>query len=107
VSRAAASADVFTAIADPTRRRLLDLLSADERPVRALADEFAVSRPAISQHLRVLLDAGLVSAHRTGREVVYRLEAAPLAEAAGWLGRYERFWAKRLRRLGDYLDRDE
>jgi DNA-binding transcriptional ArsR family regulator len=67
--------EVFAALADRTRRDLLDLLRTGERPVHALADAFHVSRPAISQHLRVLRDAGLVSETRVGRERFYRLQA--------------------------------
>ena len=71
-------ADVFVAIADPTRRRLLDLLGADPgQPVHSLAKPFAMTRPAISQHLRILRDAGLVVEHRVGRERRYPLRAVP------------------------------
>lgn len=102
-------ADVFAAIAHPTRRRILDLLAGGERPVNDLARHFPMSRPAVSQHLRALLDAGLVAETRYGRERRYRLaETAParLAEVSVWLARYEQFWTEGLRSLGDYLDRE-
>lgn len=100
-------ADVFAAIAHPARRQILDLLAEGERPVNELASHFAMSRPAVSQHLRALLDAGLVQETRHGRERRYRLAPGRLAEVSAWLARYERFWRDGLRRLGDYLDSDE
>jgi DNA-binding transcriptional ArsR family regulator len=94
---AALTADVFVAIADPTRRRLLDLLgSAPDQPVHALAAPFAMTRPAISQHLRILRDAGLVVEHRVGRERRYQLRATPLREVSDWVSQYQRFWPERL-----------
>lgn len=98
-----ADADVFTAIAHPTRRQLLDLLVQGERSVNNLATHFSVTRPAISQHLRVLLDTGFVSGHREGRERIYRLETAPLQEIDAWLEPYRRLWDARLDRLDGYL----
>lgn len=83
--------DPFTAIADPTRRQLLVLLATGDQPVKQLSEAFAVSRPAISQHLRVLRQAGLVSDHKVGRERRYRLHAAPLREVADWVRHYEPF----------------
>ena len=101
-----ANADVFTAIAHPVRRRLLDMLATDEQSVKDLAEPFALSRPAISQHLRILLDVGLVSESRKGRERRYQLHAERLAEVRQWLRRYERFWQKRLEALGTYLEEE-
>src|SRR6185312_6628355 len=98
-------ADVFVAIADPTRRRLLDLLGADPgQPAHSLAKPFAMTRPAISQHLRILRDAGLVVEHRVGRERRYQLRAAPLRQVSDWVSQYERFWPAQLSRLGAFLD---
>jgi DNA-binding transcriptional ArsR family regulator len=99
-----ADADVFTAIAHPIRRRLLDLLAEGERPVGRLAEPFDTTRPAISQHLRILLDAGLVSEHRHGRERRYQLQPERLREVQAWLRQYERFWVQKLGALGAYLD---
>ena len=99
-------ADVFHAIADPTRRQLLAMLRGGEQPVNRLADAFDVSRPAISQHLRVLREAGAVTERRVGRERRYRLRAVALREVARWVSQYERFWADRMDRLGAYLDRE-
>jgi DNA-binding transcriptional ArsR family regulator len=89
--------DVFQAIAHPARRELLDALRMREQPVRSLAERFESSRPATSQHLRVLLDAGLVAERRDGRENLYRLTAEPLAGVESWLRTYEQFWNIHLR----------
>ena len=86
--RARADADVFRAIADPTRRALLDRLRAGSRPVNELARDFKTSRPAISKHLRVLLQARLVSERREGRFRRYELTPAPLADAYRWIEGY-------------------
>jgi DNA-binding transcriptional ArsR family regulator len=96
--------DVFRAVADPTRRTILDLLTEGELAVKELQPAFRISQPALSQHLRVLREAGLVSERRAGRLRIYRLEAGPLADLRGWLGRYERFWDERFDRLGRVLD---
>jgi len=95
--------DVFQALAHPARRQLLDALREREQPVRELAARFEVSRPATSQHLRVLLESGLVGERRVGRENLYRLTAEPLAEVSGWLAFYEDFWRGRLQKLGGTL----
>jgi DNA-binding transcriptional ArsR family regulator len=105
--RIARRVDVYDAIADPTRRRIIDLLRDRELPVNTLAESFRVSRPAISQHLGVLRRAELVRERRVGRERRYRLDALGLREVATWLGRYERFWTTRLRKLGQYLETEE
>lgn len=94
----------FRALADPTRRALLDLLAGGERSVTELVGRFEVSQPAISQHLGQLREAGLVAERRSGRQRLYRLHAAPLAEVYDWVGHYRRFWDDRLAALGDHLD---
>jgi DNA-binding transcriptional ArsR family regulator len=104
MSRAVAHADVFQAIADPTRRRILALLAGGELPVNALAGQFHTSVSAVSQHLRVLRDAGLVRVRQAGRERLYRLDADPLREVAAWAGEYERFWDEKLGALGAHLE---
>jgi DNA-binding transcriptional ArsR family regulator len=82
------SVDVFHAIADPTRRELLDRLSDGEQPVGRLAAAFSMTLSAVSQHLRLLREAGLVVDRREGRERLYRLNPAPLREVAGWVHRH-------------------
>jgi DNA-binding transcriptional ArsR family regulator len=94
---------IYSALADATRRAILTRLTDGDRTVGELARPFAVSRPAISKHLRVLEQAGLVRRTREGRVSRCRLEPKPLAAAAGWLERYRRFWEERLERLGAYL----
>jgi DNA-binding transcriptional ArsR family regulator len=81
------------AIADPIRRRVLELVRDDEVPAGEIAAQFSVSRPAVSRHLRVLREAGLVQERRVGRERLYRADPEPLAELRAWLDRY---WADRL-----------
>ena len=95
--------DVFGAISHPARRQMLDLLVESERSVNALTESFDMSRPAVSQHLRVLLDAGLVTEQRHGRERHYRLVPERLNPVRDWIGRYERFWDDRLQRLQNVL----
>lgn len=102
----AGHADVFTAIAHPARRQILDLLRAGEQPVHALATPFSMSRPAVSQHLKLLREAGLVSEVRHGRERRYALQPERLRAVAGWLAHYEQFWTTKLHNLGAYLDEE-
>jgi DNA-binding transcriptional ArsR family regulator len=95
--------DVFTAISHRARRRMLDLLTEAERSVSDIAAHFDMSRPAVSQHLRVLLDAGLVTERRLGRERRYRLVPERLGPVRDWIAHYEQFWDDRLRRLQNHL----
>jgi DNA-binding transcriptional ArsR family regulator len=98
-------AEAFAAISSPVRRQILDLLTQGERPVNALAASFAMSRPAISQHLRILLTAGLVAESRQGRENRYRLVPESLAPVRDWIRQYERFWDDHLDRLQSVLQK--
>jgi DNA-binding transcriptional ArsR family regulator len=91
--------DVFGAISHPARRHMLDLLTGADQSVNAIAGHFRMSRPAVSQHLRVLLDSGLVTEQRHGRERRYRLVPEQLGPVRDWIALYERFWDDRLRRL--------
>ena len=100
----APTSQVFHAIADPKRRQILDLLLAGERPVGELVPHLGVSMGAVSQHLRVLREAGLVKQRKDGRHRRYRVEPAPLRQVVDWTEPYTRFWKGRLRRLGSYLD---
>jgi DNA-binding transcriptional ArsR family regulator len=95
--------DVFDAIADPTRRRMLDLLSARPMPATTLADEFAVSQPAVSRHLRALREAGLVAVsgdRGDGRVRLYSVDPRPLHEIERWL---HGFWQDQLDSFADYV----
>jgi DNA-binding transcriptional ArsR family regulator len=99
---------VFTALASPARREVLRLLLQEgPRPAGWLAERFDMSRPSVSEHLKVLRDAGLVAETRRGRERHYRLEAGPLMEVRDWLTPYERFWRERLAALTTLLDEME
>jgi DNA-binding transcriptional ArsR family regulator len=95
---------VFRAIADPTRRAILDRLRAGPANAGALAADFRSSRPAISKHLRVLREARLVNATRLGREQVYTVDPVPLQSVAGWLEGYRTFWQSSLDRLKRHLE---
>ena len=97
-------ADVFRAIADPTRRSILDRLRAGPANAGALASVFKSSRPAVSRHLRVLRRARLVTERRVGRERVYAVDAMPLQSIAGWLEGYRAFWESGLNRLKRNLE---
>ena len=94
---------VFGALADPTRRAILTRLSEGEATVAELAAPFSVSQPAISKHLKVLENAGLVSRTRRATARLSRLEAEPLREVTTWLARYQRFWDESHERLDDLL----
>jgi DNA-binding transcriptional ArsR family regulator len=82
---------------------MLDMLAVADRSVSSIADRFQMSRPAVSQHLRILLDVGLVTEQRHGRERRYRLVPARLSPVRDWIGRYERFWDHHLQKLQNYL----
>ncbi|CAN5371547.1 metalloregulator ArsR/SmtB family transcription factor [soil metagenome] len=97
--------DVFKAISHPARRRMLDLLLEADRSVTAMAAQFQMSRPAVSQHLGILLDAGLVTEQRHGRERRYHFVPERLGQVRDWLALYERFWDNRLRLLQTTLSR--
>jgi len=94
----------FHALADSTRRDLLLLLTDGERSANDLATPFPATRSAVSQHLAILLSAGLVDRRREGRRQMYRLCPEPLAEVLTWVQVFEEFWTERLQRLGEYLD---
>ena len=94
---------VFGALADPTRRAILARLADGEATVAELAAPFAVSQPAISKHLKVLEQAGLISRNRRATARLSRLEAEPLREVTTWLARYQRFWDESHERLDELL----
>lgn len=98
--------DVFHAVADPSRRGVLNVLARGEAPVGALVDEVGLSYSAVSQHLAILLDVGLVRRRQEGRQRLYRLNARPLRDVAQWVARYEPYWNERLDRLENFFGRD-
>jgi DNA-binding transcriptional ArsR family regulator len=105
-SNAAFTADgAFTALASPVRRQVLQLLrERGPQPVAELAGHFDMARPSLSEHLRALRDAGLVTQRKVGRQRIYRLEAAPLREVRDWLDPFDQFWRERLTGLSELLD---
>lgn len=94
---------VFRALADPTRRAILDRLSGGDATVSELAEPFDMSQPAISRHLKVLERAGLISRSRQATYRVSHLEAEPLREATEWLARYREYWEESYQRLDELL----
>ncbi|MFG2818953.1 ArsR/SmtB family transcription factor [Kitasatospora sp. NPDC048365] len=96
--------DVFSALANPVRRRLLDALLDGPRAAGDLAGRFELSRPAVSEHLQVLRQAGLVREEPRGRQRYYHLDPAPLAQVGAWLHPFEHYWRGRLTALADLLD---
>ena len=99
----AAPPDRFAALADSTRRHLLEQVAVRDRAVSELLAGLDISQAAVSQHLRVLREAGLVTARKEGRHRYYQLRPAALTELRDWLDELERFWQARLAALGDYL----
>lgn len=94
----------FAALADPTRRAILARLALGEASVMELAEPFAMSQPAVSKHLKVLEGAGLISRGRDAQRRPCRIEAAPLAEANGWIEEYRAIWEGNFQRLDTLLD---
>ena len=98
---------VFVALADPTRRRLLERLATGPRSATGLAARFPLTRQAVVKHLGALADAGMVRKQRRGREVRYRLETAPLDEASDWLTKLSARWEQRLVKLKQFVEEQE
>ncbi|HEY8545221.1 MAG TPA: metalloregulator ArsR/SmtB family transcription factor [Acidimicrobiales bacterium] len=96
--------NVFEVLAEPNRRRILDLLRVEERPVGALVAALGLTQPAVSKHLRVLRDAGLVEVRADAQRRLYRLAAGPLREVDEWLAPYRADWASSLDDLARHLD---
>lgn len=96
----------FAVLAEPTRRAILDLLRDGERPVGELVDQLRLSQPAVSKHLRVLRDAGLVDVRPDAQRRLYRLRPEPLVEIDEWLAPYRRLWGRSLDRLSRHLEKN-
>lgn len=103
MARAATTSDVFNAIAEPQRRRILTLLKSREHPVGDVADALGLNQPSASKHLRVLREVGLVYARRSGRQKLYGLDARGLRPVHEWTGGFEQFWSESLGRLNEYV----
>jgi DNA-binding transcriptional ArsR family regulator len=104
--RPAAASDVFQAVADPTRRAILDRLRRGDAHVTELTSGFRVSRPAISRHLRVLRKARLVRERREGRQRIYQLDPDRLEQVARWAEEYRQFWQENLTNLKRHLEKE-
>jgi DNA-binding transcriptional ArsR family regulator len=102
--RAATTSDAFNAVAEPRRRRILDVLARGEQPVNALVSRLGWGQPQVSKHLRILREVGLVRVREEGRERIYRLNGRPLKPIHDWLRRYEQGWNDSLDALDDVLD---
>ncbi len=98
--------EAFAALADPTRRRIVELLAERDRDAGELAAAFPVSRPAVSRHLRVLRESGLVTVRPQAQRRVFSLDPRPLDELATWVERYRSFWSQRLDALETELARE-
>lgn len=99
--------DTFTALSDQTRRQIIESLAVGESSFGDLADKFEISRPAVSQHLKVLRDAGIVTARADAQRRIYRLNNHSLDELEDWLGKVRKFWSPRLDKLEQLLSDDE
>lgn len=104
MARAATTADAFNAVAEPRRRKILDVLAHGERPVNDLVEVLRLGQPQVSKHLRVLREVGLVRVQDRGRQRLYRLNARRLKPIHDWVKSYERNWNQRLDALENVLD---
>ena len=104
VPRAATTADAFTAVAEPRRRQILDVLAGGERPVNDLVRVLGVAQPQVSKHLRVLREVGAVDVREEGRRRVYRLNGRALKPIHDWVKAYERSWSERFDELDVVLE---
>jgi DNA-binding transcriptional ArsR family regulator len=97
--------DVFQAIADPTRREIIGLLSVKTLMLNGVAQNFKISRPAISKHIKILTECGLVVIKQQGRERYCQVDFNKLKEVADWVTQYQTFWNQKLDALGDFLEK--
>jgi DNA-binding transcriptional ArsR family regulator len=104
VARAATTADVFNAVAEPRRRQILDLLRDGERPVNDLVDLTGLTQPQVSKHLRVLREVGVVDVRDAGRQRLYRINGPALKPIHDWVAGYEQMWSERFDALDVVLE---
>jgi DNA-binding transcriptional ArsR family regulator len=95
--------DVFQAIADPTRRDIINLIAHNPLNLNSIADNFEMSRPAISQHIKILIECGLINIKKQGRERYCEVQAEPLNEVTAWVENFRKMWSERFDRMDDIL----
>jgi DNA-binding transcriptional ArsR family regulator len=96
--------DVFRAIADPTRREIISILTTSDLSMNDIAARFAMSRPAVAKHIKILTESGLILVVQQGRERICVLQAEPLHDVHQWVQQYEAFWQKKLQNLATFLE---
>ena len=96
--------DVFQAIADPTRREIIRMIATQSLNLNSVADKFDISRPAISKHIKILTECGLITINQKGRERHCEANLRKLNEVSAWVEQYKRFWTQKLDALEDYLE---
>jgi DNA-binding transcriptional ArsR family regulator len=99
--------DVFQAIADPTRREIIHLIARQPLPLNSIAENFDVSRPAISKHIKILTECGIVTIHTRGRERYCEARLQQLSEVSRWVDHFRVYWNQKLDALGDFLESQE
>lgn len=99
--------DVFKAIADPTRREIINLIAHKSMNLNAVADNFDMSRPAVSKHIKILTECGLLVIKQQGRERFCQADLHQLKEVTDWAEQYRGFWSQKLDALGDFLNKDQ
>lgn len=99
--------DVYFAIADPTRRSILNMLTSGNLALKDISSNFPMTRTAVSKHLRILQDADLIHSQKIGRETVYHISPEPLAEVQKWLETYSKFWDKKLNDLKFFIENND
>ena len=104
MARAATNTDAFNAVAEPRRRRIVELIGDGELSVNDIVEAMPISQPQVSKHLKVLKEVGLVTSRSDGRRRLYRLEASALRPIHDWVSEFERLWNERLDRLDTYLE---
>lgn len=97
--------DVFQAIADPNRRAIIQLIASQKLTLNGVADHFDISRPAISKHIKILTECGLITINKQGRERYCEAQLEKLSEVAEWVEEYKKFWEMKLDALEDYLEK--
>jgi len=98
--------DVFQAIADPTRREIIGLLANQQLNLNSIADNFDISRPAVSKHIKILTQCGLITIKQDGRDRYCKANFVKLNEVASWVEQYRKFWSQKLDALGDFLEKE-